>query len=370
MFKLSIIVCLIMPLSPLVAEADTSSVWRAGGSLNQSISQLGQEYLDLESGTGLSIGIIESGQSHIFHFGTTKKRANRLPDDQTVYEIGSIAKTFAGLVLARAVLEGKVKLDDKIEEYLDGEYPNLAYHGEPVRIVHLANMTSGLPNSLFEGDESSALANPGDVAPQDAENETPIAKRRFLQALHMAKVTERPGINPSHSNAAADLLRYILEDVYEDSWDDLVARFIEKPCHMQSGGITANRLRPQGYGSDGEEVPADAGPRYNMPDLLKYAAHQLDEEDEAVALSHKSTWDTLDKQQSIGFFWIASRVEDGRRLRYSGGTSGFSSFCGLYPERKLGIVLLANNASETAQDRLLMISEKIAEAIREASRKP
>lgn len=367
MFKRCIIVCQIILLSPLVAEADTTSVWGAGGSLDRVISQLGQEYLDLESGAGLSIGIVENGQSHFYHIGTTEKGAERLPNDETIYELGSIAKTFAGLVLARAVLEGKIKLDDKIDEYLVGEYPNLAYLEEPVRIVHLANMTSGLPNSLFEGAEASASANLDDVAPQDARNETAIAKRRFLRALHTAKVMEKPGINPSHSNAAADLLRYILEDVFEDSWDDLMVRFIEKPCHMQSGGIIVNRLRPKGYGSDGEEVPADAGPRYNLPDLLKYAAHQLDEEDEAVALSHQSTWDTLDKQQSIGFFWIVSKVEGGRRLRYSGGTSGFSSYCGIYPERKLGIVLLANNASETAQDRLLKISEKIAEAIREAS---
>jgi CubicO group peptidase (beta-lactamase class C family) len=103
--------------------------------------------------------------------------------------------------------------------------------------------------------------------------------------------------------------------------------------------------------------------RYSTDDMLKYVMHQLDERDAAVSLSHQSTWDTLDKQQSIGFFWIASKVDGGRRLRYSGSTPGFTSFCDLYPEQRIGIVLLANNCDAGSQDRLKKASEEIDAAI-------
>jgi serine-type D-Ala-D-Ala carboxypeptidase/endopeptidase len=153
----------------------------------------------------------------------------------------------------------------------------------------------------------------------------------------------------------------------------LVSRLIEKPLELGSGFATADRPRAKGYDDQGVEVPPSgtaAGLRYSTADMLKYAAYQLDERREAVALCHRSTWDTLDKQQSIGFFWITSGIKRGRRLRYSGSTPGFTSFCDLYPEQDVGIVLLANNSDEGAQDRLKKVSEEIDEAIRNGATTP
>jgi len=68
---------------------------------------------------------------------------------------------------------------------------------------------------------------------------------------------------------------------------------------MQSGAASADRPRARGYNDQGAEVVAGGsatGLRYSTYDMVKYVAHQLDEQDEAVALTHKSTWDTLDKQ--------------------------------------------------------------------------
>jgi len=172
---------------------------------------------------------------------------------------------------------------------------------------------------------------------------------------------------PKIAKHLTQLLGHIVENVYGSPLDQLIPTLIEKPWKMQSGSASADRPRATGYNDQGAEVAASglaAGLQYSASDMVRYVAHQLDEQDEAVALSHKSTWDTLDKQQSIALFWIGSKVEGGRRLRYSGGTPGFTSFCDLYPDQKLGIVLLANNSDEQAQDRLKKASESIVEAIR------
>jgi serine-type D-Ala-D-Ala carboxypeptidase/endopeptidase len=219
-------------------------------------------------------------------------------------------------------------------------------------------MTSGLPNEMSE------LSN---LPRKDRDVYT---KRDFLRDLHAVKIVERPGNNPGHSNAAAELLGFAIENVYGASFEDLVVRFIEKPLEMQSGAASANRPRAKGYNDQNAEAAPSgsaAGLRYSTADMVKYVAHELDEQDQDVALSHRSTWETLDKQQSIGFFWIASKADGGRRLRYSGGTRGFSSFCDLYPEQKVGVVLLANNSDAGAQDRLKAASERIIEAIRKSA---
>jgi D-alanyl-D-alanine-carboxypeptidase/D-alanyl-D-alanine-endopeptidase len=108
-------------------------------------------------------------------------------------------------------------------------------------------------------------------------------------------------------------------------------------------------------------------PGYSAADMLKYVAYQLDENRGPAKLSHKSTWQTLDQQLAIGFYWIMSHNDHGRRLRYSGGTLGFSSFCDLYPDEQLGIVLLANSSSERAQDKLKEVSENIVDAIHKSA---
>src|SRR5262249_50624106 len=142
------------------------------------------------------------------------------------------------------------------------------------------------------------------------------AKGEFFQALRAVKLAEKPGVNPAHSNASAQLLSYVVENVYGLPLATLMPRLIEEPLGLGSGFATADRPRAKGYDDQGMEVPPSgtaAGLRYSTADMLKYVVYQLDERQEVVALCHRSTWDTLDKQQSIGFFWIASKIQGGRR---------------------------------------------------------
>jgi len=63
-------------------------------------------------------------------------------------------------------------------------------------------------------------------------------------------------------------------------------------------------------------------------------------------------------------FWIVSETSHGRRLRFSGGTYGFSSLVELYPDQRLAIVVLSNKAAEGAQDNLRALTAKIVEELR------
>ncbi|NIJ19462.1 CubicO group peptidase (beta-lactamase class C family) [Sphingomonas naasensis] len=331
--------------TPAAAQrASVDSVARAAGA----------DYLAAEQGVGLSIGIVRNGKVSTWHFGSIAK-GGPAPGDAAAYEIGSIAKTITSLLLARAVVAGKASLDDDVRKYLDGDWPNLAFEGEPMRLLHLANMTSALPDNL--PDLSAIKDDPGRF--RMARAIAAYDKGDFLADLHKVSLARRPGAEVAHSNVGAQLLIYVVERIYGAPYETLLAREIEKPLGFAAGAAVT------GYDAGGvaaATLPREKfGWRYSLADMLRYAALQLDEKDPAVALSHKGTWFTLDKKTWVALNWIVTALPGGgRQLRTSGGTFGFSSVIQLYPERGLGIVLLANRSTPTAQGKLSEIADRIA----------
>src|SRR5688572_26551248 len=73
--------------------------------IDSAIRAAGREWVATQEGIGLTIGVYDNGQRRFFNFGTTQTDSGRLPTKDTVYEIGSISKTMAGQLLARAVVE-------------------------------------------------------------------------------------------------------------------------------------------------------------------------------------------------------------------------------------------------------------------------
>lgn len=344
-----------MPIAALILSVPSAPA--QDNAFAAKVEAAGAAYLAEEKGAGLSIGILQDGRTAFHDFGVATK-GGAAPTENTAYEIGSISKTISGLLLARAVVAGKARLDDDVRIYLKGAYPRLVYGSEPVRLVHLANMTSALPDNLpdlraLEPDPGHALR---------AKALAAYGKPQFLEDLRAIQPSAKPGENVAHSNVAAQLLTYVLEQIYAAPYDAILKREIERPLGFAAG------LAATGYEADGREaapLPRDKfGYRYSAADMLRYAALQLDERDPAVALSHEGTWFTLDRKTWVGLTWIVSELPGGgRQLRYSGGTWGFASVMILYPERRLAIVLLANNASDTAQDRLSETAVNLAAAL-------
>ena len=62
---------------------------------------------------GLSVGIVEGSRRALFHSGSAYSDG-RPPNDETLYEIGSITKTFTGLLFAKMVIDGRVQIDESL----------------------------------------------------------------------------------------------------------------------------------------------------------------------------------------------------------------------------------------------------------------
>lgn len=326
-------------------------------------------YLQKPSTIGLSLGLIVNGTTHTYHFGSTLRDKNSLPTDRTVYEIGSISKTFTGTLLARAIEEKKVRIDDDVRKYLDGKYPNLAYRSSPVRIKHLATHTSGLPP--FLPDRPDAFRHPEDSIPFVLSAiHSRYTKEKFLSDLHRVVLETAPGSRYKYANVDAQLAGFILEAVYGKSYATLLHAFITGPLGMTSTQATVtsdtSQQRAVGYNGRGHRMPylppllaAAGGVSSTIQDMLRYMMFHLDTAGSVARRSQQPIFGDP-ATFSEGLFWRVNDLADGeKRVWHTGGTFGFSSYCVLYPRSQIGIVLLSNEMDKASQGELVDIAERI-----------
>jgi CubicO group peptidase (beta-lactamase class C family) len=303
---------------------------------------------------GISIGVYRDGRTYTFNYGHLEPGGRRAPTRKTLYPIASISKTFTGILLAQAQLEGKLKLDDDLRLYLDGDYPNLEFNGHPIRLFDLLDHRSGLPFFLpdrpetrpdFTGDEpwaariSNALAG--------------YSRADFYADLHRVKLDAIPGDSFRYSNAAAQLAGYVLERVYGEPFETLLKRKVLAPLGMRDTTITLTSrqfdARTRGYDGQGRQMPDNpdalqgAGAiKSSVHDMLKYVAWQVADSDPAVRLSHRPF--LTSGNYAAGLNWQMLSDSGNRVIWQSGNFEGFHAYCIVEPERKLGLVVLFNQA--------------------------
>ena len=133
------------------------------------------------TGAGIAIGVWKHGERRVFAYGAAK------PD--SLFEIGSISKTFTGLMLARMVAEGKVRLDEPVRELLPAGTVEKPAVAEEITLLDLATHHSGLPrwpDNLRPADPANPfvdygpqklyayLASHGVAKPEDASSFTAV----------------------------------------------------------------------------------------------------------------------------------------------------------------------------------------------------
>jgi len=350
--------CILALVSALVANPVAAPAQYNGATVRDAgaVNRLGQEFVSSDRSDALSIAIIRAGNVAFFDFGTTQHGKEIRPTKESVYEIGSITKLFTSLLLAHAVLDGKLGLQDDIRRYLPGDYANLSFEGSPVRMIDLADTTSALPDNLPNFQEVTAQAQEREKAFVLANVLNIYSQQDMLRDLHSVALIGRPGADPRHSNLAAELLGYILTRVYGQSFTSLLQAKIQKPLSMENGVSPDNSARMvQGYDPQHVAMPETnqsavltaGGLRYSAEDMAKFLQAELTSRDEAILLTQRPVVGRPETG-AVGFNWQISRnVEGALKLNASGGTSGGASYVEIYPERGYGVVLLANRSGET-----------------------
>jgi len=320
---------------------------------------------------GLSAAVVRGGRTRFHNAGIIAQDTRAPATEASVYEVGSISKTFTGLLLAHAIVEGKAAASDDVRRYLPPGYDNLERDGRPIRLIDLVDTTSALPDNLPDWRQAIAGAKPAEVPFIAARMLDGYTSEKLLADLKTASLVDKPGAVPRHSNVAAQVVAIVLERLYGRSYEALLAQYIERPLGMASGAAEPSpALLVKGYGPDGSATPALTHPviraagglRYSAADMARYIAGQLAARDPALALTQKPAWGSVDSG-AIGFHWnIAKTVDSQTYLRHSGGTFGFSAYCDFYPGQDYGIVLLANR-SGNIQNALQSLAAAAHEAL-------
>ncbi|WP_142684929.1 serine hydrolase domain-containing protein [Chitinophaga polysaccharea] len=311
---------------------------------------------------GLSVGVVNNGHKHFYNYGTVEKDKMQLPTSQTVFELASIAKTFTGILLAQAVLDHKISLDDDIRKFMPGDFPNLQYQGAPLKIVNLANHTSGLPVELPNLD---TFKNEFDVMKMYDH----YTNDKFFTDLRSVKIDTLPGVRYGYSNAGMKLLGIVLEKAYGLSYQQLLKKYItgllDMPATRTGLLISDTTSYTKGYSGDGITMPhgnwnmfgGAAAIISNSHDMANYVKANIDESQPAIRLSHKQTF--TDGNFTLGLGWQISRnTINGTRIWKSGGALGFRSYCAVVPDKKIGMIWLSNR-SDLADDEIAEMVDQI-----------
>lgn len=315
---------------------------------------------------GLSIGILDRDQSRFYNYGATSKSTPQLPTRRSLYEIGSVTKTFVGALAARALLDGTMDLDADFRAYLGEPYPNLEQNGKPITLRSLATHTSGLPRDIPNND--ALLQNPDfeKLPYQLLAQEKDYDTARYLRELHDTQLRSEPGAQLSYSNIGIKLIGFGLEHVSGQSFERLLQQEIFEPLEMRDIGLILSAdQRPrlvQGHTNGGNPAPhilpnagAAGGLISSTEDLIKYARWQLDERDPVVAKAHETLAGSMDSL-ALGLIWDMTNTPTGRKLWHSGGVFGMSSQFILFPDSRQAFALLANDGCFDTQGALEQIA--------------
>ncbi|MFD0764388.1 serine hydrolase domain-containing protein [Mucilaginibacter lutimaris] len=332
--------------------------------LDSLVDRYVQRYFQDKRAVGLSIALVQNGKPHFYNYGETKAGNGQRPDENTIYEIGSTTKSFTGIILAQAVLDKKINLEDDIRKYLKGAYPNLNYKGTPIRIKDLSNHTSRI---------TRIFPNMWERPTYDSLNPLSNYSRTLLyEGLHHMKMDTLPGKIYAYSNMAVALLGTILEDVYRQDYFSLVSKNILKPYQMRDTRINIGSL-PSGRIAwphneqrksvplwDLGEVPAMGALRSTTADLVNYIKANNAEANRAIKLSHQRTFGS--DQEGMGLNWFIHSGANGYRiLEHGGGTGGSRSSLDCFPQLSAGLVILTNslaNRNDLEKDLVGILAEQ------------
>lgn len=357
--------------SPAVLPARTDNRLRTP--LDAAVHQAATAYMQQPAAVGLSIAVYQGGQQHFYNYGEVEKGSGRLPTATTYYNMGSVAKTFVGTLLAQAVLDKKVQLTDDIRNYLPGQYPNLEFEGHPVRLVDLANHTASLPGTSHVypkalGDSLRALP----LAPRVGYYNRYSADS-LLADLHHLRPTAQPGTTYRYNNLGPLILQLLLERIYQQPYEQLITRYVQKHFGLRD---TKRVLSPaeQARYAIGYETPQRGQAHVNYTgywggttlnstpaDLLRYAQANLAERDPAVRLAHQPTT-TLPEGYAVGLVWrLDTDATGSRRIYHSGHFPGYNTWVAFYPGQDVAVVLLVND--NISQDRLTELGQQLKQAL-------
>ena len=320
--------------------------------LDSAVHKAVTEKMSKTNAKGLSMAVLQGLKVYYYNYGIAKPPTDQHPINKTLFEIGSVTKTFTAYILADAVVKKKVQLSDPVTKYLPAD---LAANQslQAITLEQLANHTSGLPRmpDNINATVKNALDPYAEYSKED------------LYAFIKKYTSDKPtGKDYAYSNLGFGLLGIILENVYGKSYETLCNVLVFKPFKMNNSyvaNITDSSMVANGFNEQGQQTPywnfksmqAAGSAKSNVEDMIKYALQFTQKQSRTqkftpnVELLLKPTFDNGATKLSLA--WHTGILNDKASfIEHSGGTYGFRSNLMIIPDKQIAIVGLVNSATE------------------------
>lgn len=344
------------------------------------IDSIANKYIKEYAIVGLSIGIVNNGESSTFSYGNTDIQKKYSINDSSMFHLASVSKLFTATAIMQLIEKGQLSLDDKLVDLIP-EFQMRDKRSKEITIRHLLTHTSGL---MWDNKLKNS---PGDTS----------SISLFIKKLNKRKLNFPPGRDLSYrtySNVAFDLLGIIVEKKSGKIFDEYIKENILEPLQMKRSTYFYNEIdssllaRPMlfsgkskrirrinisglqekdltllannvlnlkvhdVYGENYEHNPS-ANLISNVTELNLFVLHMIElySDSQYTGIlqneSIREMWTTQksihEKKTSIGLGWWVHQNENlGKSVFHVGNTAGFSSVLLIYPEHKFGITILSN----------------------------
>jgi len=310
---------------------------------------------------GAAVAVRIAGRTLFVNVGMADQATKRPITSDSLFNLASLGKVFDATLLALAVRQGELSLDDHVDKYVTE-----LQQGADIRKVTLRQLVT----------HTSGLLLPQDHPPWPTEGYT---LPEFVRVLAAWKADKRhqPGKQHIYTHAGFILLHLALERRFQSSISDLIDTRVLKPLCLTDTTLPLGddngraQLSPallertvQGYSEEGEAIGTrgDVQGYYDWPgtaqmyssarDMARFLAANLDELpidpvlQAAMQHTHHGIF-SMSRRVTQGLAWEVDRGPP-LIIEKNGGLNNTTSYIGMMPGEKLGVVILSNRGSNNA----------------------
>ena len=284
------------------------------------VDELAQAFMVKNNVEGMSVAVIENGQTRIRNYGIANSQSNTPTTNDTIYTIASFTKTVTATLAAIAVTENKLNLDAPFNQYIP-------------ELKNFANLNNITTRELL-GHVGSF---PFEFQP------APKNYSEVVNVLNHYVPSVLPGSEYQYSNVSIGAAGYVLQNVYAKNYQHILNDKLLKPLDMHSTYLIVpaakESLMALGHTPDSQPVPyaksddvwfAATKLKSNIVDMSKYLNAHLDPstvKDKVVATAipkaHENNYCFSNKLSCEQLAWQAHIISE---LQNSTGDSGFIAF--------------------------------------------
>ena len=287
-------------------------------------------------------------------FGLADIHSKELINTHTLFNIGSISKTFVAYGILELAKEKKLSLDDNLYKYFpDFKDSTIA---REIKIYHLLTHSSGLPD-IRKIDEDSVFY----LTAKDEENWNPIKQDTSLEF--------EPGEKFHYSNPAFNGLALIIEKITGMKWQQYIKQLLFEPSGMKTSVITdgpypetgvshgylfdGNKYFEKDYGEEPTFAAAGNGGVWSSVDeLWKYEqAIQKNKFLDSNWINKSRTVFPLENWKDsipseLGLCWFITNFENQHLIGHTGSQGGFRADYVWVPDKQIFYVILCNTPKD------------------------